>query len=235
MEYTKNFWQRLCGVRHKGPNFSPLYIPHCTMVHSLGMKYRIKLYWVNQKGLILKIETLNPWRIKIHREAFGVVETPLNHPELGTINENIFHRASKAHRFGGQALVESVLILPFLLFLIIGFFQLGLKIIDLQRLNHAVAYAAQVGSITNDDTHINGALQSLYKEEDIVLQIQSFDGHTHTPINHNQRRYQDLIRVIVAQKKPHNWIFERLLPLQSEASSTVICPEEQAPYTCGER
>jgi Flp pilus assembly pilin Flp len=134
----------------------------------------------------------------------------------------------------GQALVETALILPLLLLLVFGFLELGLAIADKQKLLYVTNYAAQVGSLTNNDLKVSGAIEEFYDGSEITFDIQNIAAATSNSINSTNRRYNDIITVSL--QKP----FSLMIPffdvsvtdLHTVASAKVLCTADTAPFTC---
>ena len=100
----------------------------------------------------------------------------------------------------GQALTEVALIFPLLFLILFGFLQLGLAIAEKQKLLYVTNYATQVGSLTNNDLKISGAIEEFYTGNEILFDIESRDGETGNIISNINRRYKDIL--IVQLQKP---------------------------------
>jgi len=133
----------------------------------------------------------------------------------------------------GQALSETALILPLLFLIVFGFLQLGLAIADKQKLLYVTNYATQVGSLTNNDLKISGAIEEFYDGGEIIFDIESHDGDGNVISNIN-RKYKDVLTVNL--QKP----FFLTIPFwevavnetQTSSSAKVLCTNPDPPYTC---
>ena len=243
------FWERFKGVMGKKENFTPVFFPHCQSVHTFFVLQPIHLVWVDKDGRILSIDKNVPGRrIRTNRQAFGVLEFPEKYSLLsltvGTKIQRIenkkrtqkftFSKTSITQEESGQVLVEAAFMLPVLLFIVFGFVQLGLAITELQKLTHVVNYATQVGSITNDNRQISGAVEEFYNPTNITVAVESKRHGTQTVINDTDRRYQDVITVQL--QYPFNiqvpFFSVSIINLQTQASARVLCQSDNPPYHC---
>ena len=134
----------------------------------------------------------------------------------------------------GQALGETALLLPLLFLIVFGFLQLGLAIADKQKLLYVTNYSVQVGSLSNNDLKISGAIEEFYDGNDITFQIESHDGETGNVILNTNRKYKDILTV--SMQKP----FFLTIPFldvavndtQTTSSAKVLCTNLTPPYTC---
>ncbi len=134
----------------------------------------------------------------------------------------------------GQALGETALLLPLLFLIVFGFLQLGLAIADKQKLLYVTNYAVQVGSLSNNDLKISGAIEEFYDGNDITFQIESRDGETGNVILNTNRKYKDILTV--SMQKP----FFLTIPFldvavndnQTTSSAKILCTNLTPPYTC---
>ena len=134
----------------------------------------------------------------------------------------------------GQALTETALLFPLLFLVLFGFLQLGLSIAEKQKLLYVTYYATQVGSLTNNDLKISGAVEEFYDNDEILLDIESRDNTTGNIIPNINRKYKDILTVRL--QKPFFLsipFFEvRVFEGETSASAKVLCTNIDPPYTC---
>ncbi|MCX6387102.1 MAG: DUF192 domain-containing protein [Solirubrobacterales bacterium] len=78
---AETWFSRLRGLAghsvHPQPGLA-LLLPGTRSVHTFGMAFRIDLVWINQRGVIIRIdEAVPPNRTRSCRRADAVVETPI--------------------------------------------------------------------------------------------------------------------------------------------------------------
>jgi hypothetical protein len=225
---VKSITARWCGVKAYKKNVPRLYFPHCKAVHTFGVKKILNLWWVNKAGQVVKVENqVSRNRIKYCANAFGVIETQSD-------TEVLRPSVGDCLRLKGQALVETVLVLPFLILLLLGFLELGLVLQAQQRLTHAVQLATQVGSLTNNDEKLFGSLGGFYDASAITIAIESINHQTDSVISSSERRYSDMLMVAVRQPYQLNIPYWPLNPfdLSASASAPVLCQNSVSPYQC---
>lgn len=238
IQIANTFWKRLKGLMGE-KNIYPFFIPDCAAIHTFWMKQSLDVFWVNENLEIIKIKkNIKPQKFIFCSKAKHVLEAPVGfykNLKIGdkvavdfNLNKNIVQNES------GQALVEAAFILPVLLILIFGFIQLGLAIHELQKLNYTANYATQVGSLTNNDLKITGAVAEFYSPGDITTSIESLKFSDSSAINNSDRRYGDV--VLVQLIKPFNlqipFFTLSVVNLQAEAHARVLCQNTVVPYTC---
>ena len=111
---------------------------------------------------------------------------------------------------------------------------MGLAIADKQKLLYVTNYAVQVGSLSNNDLKISGAIEEFYDGNDITFQIESRDGETGNVILNTNRKYKDILTV--SMQKP----FFLTIPFldvavndnQTTSSAKILCTNLTPPYTC---
>jgi len=222
------FWARLKGLMGQ-TKFVPLLIPNCRAVHTFGMKVPLDLVWLNADLKVLRVDAdVQPNRFSFCKSAVAVLECP-----VGTGNdwsrEKINQRNFKPKNFyadeSGQALVETAFVLPILILLVFGFIQLGLAMSQQQRLIYTANYATQVGSITNDDLRVSGAVEEFYALDEITIAIENFDGSTGNALAATDRFYQDVMKVQLTHPFDLQipFISVTVLQLQAEASARILC------------
>jgi len=222
------FWARLKGLMGQ-TEFLPLLIPNCRAVHTFGMKVPLDLVWLDANYKVLRCETsvpTNTWRYV--RKAVAVLECP-----EGTVahwrDENFMSPETKSHNFyqdeSGQALVETAFVLPILILLVFGFIQLGLAMSQQQKLVYTANYATQVGSITNDNLRVTGAVEEFYAVDEIAIAIENYDGSTGNALAASDRFYQDVITVQLTHpfQLQIPFISLTVLNLQAESSARILC------------
>ncbi len=134
----------------------------------------------------------------------------------------------------GQALIETALLFPLLFLILFGFLQLGLSIAEKQKMLYVTHYATQVGSLTNNDLKISGAVEEFYDSDEILLDIESRDNLTGNIIPNTNRQYKDIVTVRL--QKPFFLsipFFEiRIFEGETAASAKILCTNTDLPYTC---
>lgn len=224
----RTFHQRWCGVKKFSVLEKPLYIPRCRAIHTFGVSFPLHLLWVSRTGKLLRLDKSVPKnRIKWCPEASGVIEI---RTELGIPNYK------KGHRFclKGQALVEAAFVMPVLFLLLFGFIELGLLLHAQQKLTYVAQYATQVGSLTNNDIKITGAVESFYQPTSLSVAMQNTDMATNTSIASSSRRYNDLLAVQLTfpyQLHIPFWPVE-VFDLNAQGSARVLCQSSTPPYQC---
>ena len=70
------FLERLVGLlAHRGlPDNSGLYIPRCSAVHTIGMRFPIDVIYLDADCRVLKISTVKPWKFNFCFKAVDVLE-----------------------------------------------------------------------------------------------------------------------------------------------------------------
>ena len=69
------FGTRLRGLALRRAAPEPLYFPRCRSVHTIGMRFRLDLIWVDADGETVRVDRhVGPWRTRSCREAYGVIE-----------------------------------------------------------------------------------------------------------------------------------------------------------------
>src|SRR5919197_3004407 len=77
----------LVGMRHLHPD-DALVIPHCTSVHTFGMRFPIDVVFVDRDWLPIYIEyDVGPWRVLSTRFARSVIE--VNAGEAGRLMDGL--------------------------------------------------------------------------------------------------------------------------------------------------
>jgi hypothetical protein len=134
----------------------------------------------------------------------------------------------------GQAMTETALLLPLLFLIVFGFLQLGIAIAEKQKLLYVTHYAVQVGSLTNNDLKIAGAIEEFYTGDDIIFGIESRDHVTDNVIPNTNRKYKDIVTVSLQKPFFLSIPFFEIEVINSEvsASAKVLCTNVTAPYTC---
>ena len=131
-------------------------------------------------------------------------------------------------------MTETALLLPLLFLIVFGFLQLGLAIAEKQKLLYVTHYAVQVGSLTNNDLKIAGAIEEFYTDDDILFNIENQDNQTGNPIPSTSRQYQDILTVSLQKPFLLSIPFFEIEVMNSEtsASAKVLCTNTIPPYTC---
>lgn len=221
----QTFAERFWGVKHH--EGKKLYFPHCRSVHTFGLKAPLQLLWLGQNGELIRQEEVPPNRVRSCGKAEGVVEIPLEQklPDYPT-----------GHQFKlqGQALVETAFVIPVLFLLLFGFIQLGLMLHAQQQLTYVTQNATQVGSLTNNDLKITGAIETYYEPTEVNIAVVSTDTVTNSEITNASRRYNDLVEVQLTQPYTLNVPFwdVPVFDLTAQASARVLCQSSTTPYQC---
>ena len=240
---AKSFGERVRGLI--GKNKAALFFPYCRSIHTFWMKKPVDLVWVGKDFLVLHIEKkISPRKIKYHQEAFGVFEflgvhskligqlkvgDRLKLGEVKTLDDAFENNNS------GQALVELALILPILMLLLFGFIELARTVTEKQKLTHVTNYAVQVGSLSNNDLKITGAVEEFYEANTVEIEILSFSGEDSSEIDSSQRKYSDLLTVKARYPLQLNIPFlEEVssLDLTAQASARVLCLSDDGSFQC---
>lgn len=231
------FWARLKGLIGQ-TDFEPLLIPGCRAVHTFGMKVPLDLVWLDTDYKVLRVDAAVPpktWRYC--QQAVAVLECPVGTGKTWA-DEKFVKPESQMLGFykdeSGQALVETAFVLPILILLVFGFIQLGLAMSQQQKLIYTANYATQVGSITNDDLRVSGAVEEFYAPEDISIAIQNFDGTTGNALAVTDRFYQDVVSVQLTYpfQLQIPFISVTVLDLQAESSARILCNATALNPTC---
>jgi hypothetical protein len=92
----------------------------------------------------------------------------------------------------------------------------------------------QVGSLTNNDLKIAGAIEEFYTGDDIIFGIESRDHVTDNVIPNTNRKYKDIVTVSLQKPFFLSIPFFEIEVINSEvsASAKVLCTNVTAPYTC---
>ncbi len=207
-------------------------------MHTFWVFRRITLVWVDESGVVLKIQKqVSPFRIYYCSEAYGVIE--YDHIPSVQIGDRLrLPRKQKQNNIGvddsGQALVELALILPLILLLVFGFLYLSLSISAMQRLQYVVNSAATTGSMTNNDLKVTGIIEEFYTPGEVSVSIENKDDQSESTINSNDRRYNDIITVQLQYDFPISipYIEIASIPLRAVATARILCQEDNPPYTC---
>ena len=222
------FWARLKGLMGQ-TEFVPMLIPNCRAVHTFGMKVPLDLVWLDADYNVLRVEAAVPsktWRYC--RAAAAVLECPTGTGAQWR-DDDFMKPTSKTVSFykdeSGQALVETAFVLPILILLVFGFIQLGVAMSQQQKLIYTANYATQVGSITNDDLRVIGAVEEFFALDEITIAIENFDGATGNALSATDRFYQDVIRVQLTHpfELQIPFVSVTVLNLQVEASARILC------------
>jgi len=76
--HADNFFSRACGLlfRKKLKNNEFLWLRSCSAIHTVGMRYAIDVYFLDQDHLVKRvIRDLRPFRFAWNTQAVSVVET----------------------------------------------------------------------------------------------------------------------------------------------------------------
>ena len=59
------FGERLVGLAlRRAPKVAALLLPRCRSVHTFGMRYPLDLYWLGDRGQIVRVDLrVPPWRV----------------------------------------------------------------------------------------------------------------------------------------------------------------------------
>lgn len=234
MRIAQTFFSRFLGAMGKSGYFKPIHFPHCNKIHTCFMRQNIHLDWLDSEGrLIKRIKQARPWRIYGCPEADSVIEYPQDYDFK--IPYPLPH--SPYPKFlrdeSGQSLVEFALLLPIIILLIFGFFQLSLAIHANLKLQHVTFYATHVGALSNNDEKIIGAIESFYDEDEIQVTIENKNSQDQV-ISSSDRRYGDTISVELKHEYPIAIPYLTLthLNLTNVASMRILCQNQRSPYTC---
>lgn len=231
------FWARLKGLMGQ-TEFEPLLIPHCRAVHTFGMLAPLDLMWLDKDYKLIRCDQNVPpktWRYC--RQAVAVLECPAGTGSAWA-QKKFVKPESQAVNFyqdeSGQALVETAFVLPILILLIFGFIQLGLAMSQQQKLIYTANYATQVGSITNDDLRVSGAVEEFYALDEISIAIENYNGSTGSTLAATDRFYQDVISVQLTHpfELQIPFISVTVLDLQAESSARILCNATALNPTC---
>ncbi len=134
----------------------------------------------------------------------------------------------------GQALVEIAITLPVFFLLILGFLQLGIAIEEKQKLLYATNYATQIGSLTNNDLKISGALEEFLNSTNLLFSIENKSAKTGAYISSINRRYNDILTI--QTEIPFNisipFMTIPIIKIQAVSSARILCINRNFPYTC---
>ena len=231
---AKSFNDRFWGILKKRDLNTPLFFPHCQSVHTFFIPEPITLVWVDQNFEIMKIEkSVPPNRMRFCPKAFGVFEFKrsdgIKELKRGKTLFPRFHKDSS-----GQALVEAAILFPLFILLVFGFLQLGLALSEKQKLAYTANYATQVGSLTNNDQKISGAVEESFLPTDISLSVLNHSAATQNEIPSSDRRYNDFLTVQLRKDFSLHVPFLSLsvLPLEAKSSARILCNNSTFPYVC---
>lgn len=134
----------------------------------------------------------------------------------------------------GQALVESAIILPIFVLIVFGFLQLSISISEKQKLAYVTNYATQVGSLTNNDEKISGAINEFYELFEVSLNLKNKSATTGNEILSESRRYNDILTIQLTKQFPLQIPFISLsfLNLEATSSARILCNTTTTPYVC---
>ncbi len=134
----------------------------------------------------------------------------------------------------GQALVEMALLLPVFFLMVFGFLQLGIAIGEKQKLLYVTNYATQIGSLTNNDLKIGGAIEEFYDVSDLSFFIENRSAQTNDSISSLDRRYNDIltIKTEIPFSLSIPFIEINIIELTALASARVLCSNRTSPHTC---
>ena len=224
----QTFWQRFWGVQGVKNAFKPVFIPACQVVHTFGVRQSLHLLWLSKTRHIIHIDkAVPPCAIKSCRAADSVVE-------IAASNSVHKYRIGQKLKLKGQALVEAAFVMPLLFLLLFGFIELGLLLHAQQRLTYVAQYATQVGSLTNHDGKITGAVAEFFPVTSPAVSIVSTSAITNQTINPTNRRYSDFLAVQLQQPYQLNIPFlpVELFDLTAEARARVLCQNSNPPFQC---
>lgn len=231
---AKSFKDRFFGMLGKKDLNTPLFFPNCRSIHTFFMPEPITLVWVDQDFEIMKIEeNVPPNRIRFCPKAFGVFEfrssEAVKEMERGKTLFPHFHQDES-----GQALVEAAILLPLFILLVFGFLQLGLALSEKQKLAYTANYATQVGSLTNNDQKISGAVEESFSPTEISLSILTHAAVTQNEISSSERRYNDFLTVQLQKDFNLQIPFLSLSAwtLEAKSSARILCNNPTFPYVC---
>lgn len=205
-----------------------IYFLRCKAVHTLGVKMPLDLIWINHAQQLIRIDNqVPPFQIKICTRAAGVLEKPSRIKA-----EKI--RIGDVLKLQGQALLETAVVMPVLFLLLFGFIELSLMLQAQQKLTHAVHWSTQVGSLTNNDEKIMGALLDFYESDEVQITINNKNHISDSSILSADRRQHDLLQVALIYPYDLNIPFFSAaeIDLNAQASARVLCQNSSAPYQC---
>lgn len=224
----KTFTQRFWGAHAFDEIDKGLYFPWCRSVHTFGMQEPLNLLWLNQRGSLIRYDkNVSPNRVKLCLRAYGVVEIPSH---FNAPNYPLGHR----FRLRGQALLEAAVVMPVMFLLLFGFLELAIVMHHQQQLLYVTQQATHVGSLTNNDLKIIGAVESYYSTDDVSVAIESKSTLNNSVIPSVNRRYSDTVEVSLSEPFMLRIPFLELEPfsLQATASARVLCNADNPPYQC---
>jgi hypothetical protein len=133
----------------------------------------------------------------------------------------------------GQALLEMAIALPVFFLIILGFLQIGLAIEKKQKLVYVTNYATQVGSLTNNDLKISGAIEEFFNASEISFFIENKNSNGDS-ISTLDRRYNDIltIKTEVPLTMTIPLLDIPILNLSASSSARILCVNQTTPYTC---
>src|SRR4051794_18651556 len=75
---ARGFRERLVGLAlTRSPRAGALLLPRCRSVHTFGMRFPLDLYWLDDRGEIVRVDLgVRPWRVARCRAARSVIEVP---------------------------------------------------------------------------------------------------------------------------------------------------------------
>src|SRR3954463_6066673 len=75
---ARRFSERLTGLAWaSSPRVDALLLPRCRSVHTFGMRFPLDLYWLDERGQIVRVELgVRPWGVVRFRAGGSVVEVP---------------------------------------------------------------------------------------------------------------------------------------------------------------
>lgn len=228
VQTLSTFWQRLKGVRGVKNYFVPVWIPGCKAVHTFGTQQPLHLLWLSAAGVITRIDkNVPPQRIKACLAAAGVLE-------LSSHDCVTPYVVGQKLKLKGQALVEAAFVMPVLFLLLFGFVEIGLMLHAQQRLTYVSQYATQVGSLTNQDTKITGAVADFFPGNTVQVAVTNTQANTNQPIPAGSRRYSDFLAVQLQQPYQLNIPFLplNLFDLTAESRARVLCQNDNPPHQC---
>ncbi len=134
----------------------------------------------------------------------------------------------------GQALVEMAIALPVFFLMVLGFLQIGLAIEQKQKLLYVTNYATQVGSLTNNDLKISGAIEEFFNSSDLSFFIENKKAATGDLISSLDRRYNDILTVKteIPFVLAIPFLEIDLLQITASSSARVLCNNQTSPYVC---
>lgn len=138
---AQTFLQRLRGINVVSRGKS-LFIPNCRAVHTMGISRPLNIVFIDKRFRVVKVlSNVAPWRFVFAFGAWGVIET--FEPIDVTVGQTlVIEQQLLKARPKGASLVETVVAIPFLLFLLSIILQLGL----IWHAKFAVSHAALVAT-----------------------------------------------------------------------------------------